>query len=104
MLVACGDKAEDTSSTTEDTTTEDTATTDTSTTTDEPDLDNGKSVHDNRCMGCHASNNDIASHAPSMSDEELADIIQNGKGPMPAQNLSETDLRDVIAYIRQEYQ
>jgi mono/diheme cytochrome c family protein len=105
-LFACGDKSEDTATeevdTTEDTSTEDTDTTE-DTSAEEADLANGQAVHDNVCMGCHAGNPNMENNAPGLSDEELTSVIQSGTGAMPGQNLSDTDLRDVIAYLRATY-
>ncbi len=105
-FMACGEKTEDTA-TTEDTTdtevtdTEDTSTEDTS--TEEADLANGQSVHDSICMACHSSNANMENNTPNLSDSELEGVIQNGSGSMPGQGLSDTDLRDVIAYLRDTY-
>lgn len=92
-LMACGDKSDDTA-VTEDTTEE---------TSGEADLANGQVVHDERCMACHASNPSMETKAPGLSDSELESVIQNGTGSMPGQGLNETDLRDVIAYLRATY-
>ncbi len=106
-LVACGEKSEDTASAeeTEETTeeTENTEETEETEETTEPDLTNGQSIHDAMCMGCHANNPDMAENSPSLSDSELESVIQNGSGSMPGQGLSDTDLRDVIAYLRATY-
>ena len=67
------------------------------------DLTNGQFIHDNTCMGCHSGNTAMADNSPSMSDSQLENVIQNGQGYMPAHNLSDTDLRDLIAYLRYEY-
>jgi len=105
-FMACGEKTEDTA-TTEDTTdtevtdTEDTSTEDTS--TEEADLTNGQAVHDSVCMGCHSGNPAMENQSPNLSDSELEGVIQNGSGSMPGQGLSDTDLRDVIAYLRATY-
>ena len=89
-LFACGDKTDDTASGGE-------------TVSGEADLANGQTIHDSMCMACHASNPDMESNTPNLSDAELETIIQNGSGSMPGQGLSETDLRDVIAYLRDIY-
>ena len=93
-LLACGDKEEDTA-------TEETE--DTSTETVEADLANGEVVHDTRCMGCHANNPAMEDGVPNLTDSELESVIQNGQGSMPGMGLNEIDLRDVIAFLRQEY-
>lgn len=68
----------------------------------EPDLSNGEAVYNTSCSGCHNSNGiDIIAKSAGLSDEELAGVIANGVGSMPPQSfLSETDIRDVVAYIR----
>ena len=72
--------------------------------TSEPqgDVANGESIVNSRCMGCHGGNPAIE-NAGSMTDEELRDLFANGKGGMPAVNLSESELLDVIAYLRATY-
>ena len=68
----------------------------------EPDLVNGESIYSTNCMGCHASNGvDIISESAGLTDEQLAGVISEGVGGMPPQaGLSDTDVRDVIGYIR----
>ena len=69
----------------------------------EADLDNGSSVYQG-CMVCHNSNGiDIMTKSSTLSDAELAGIIENGSGAMtPQTQLSKEDVRDVIAYIRSQ--
>ena len=91
---------QDTGSTT-DTSIEDTGT---DTTNTEPDLDNGKTVHDTKCITCHTGGMfGLLEYSANMSDAALENQIQNGGGGMPGQNLSATDLRDLMAFLRQEY-
>ena len=84
LSFACGSKTSDSSSSME------------------ADLDNGESIYQSSCMACHPNNGyDVEEHATDFSDEELESIITEGAGGMPAQSsLSESDVRDVIAYIR----
>ena len=89
-LFACGDKTDDTSVGEE-------------TVSGEADLANGQTVHDSMCMACHAGNPDMETNTPNLSDAELESVIQSGSGSMPGQGLSDTDLRDVIAYLRDTY-
>ena len=65
------------------------------------DLGNGETVYQG-CMVCHNSNYvDIIEKSGDLSDEELAGIITNGFGSMtPQSQLTDEDIRDVIAYIR----
>ena len=66
------------------------------------DAANGESIVTATCMGCHASNPAIED-AGNMTDDELINLFDNGQGYMPAQNLTEQEKLDVIAYLRQEY-
>ena len=66
------------------------------------DVANGESIVTATCMGCHASNPAIED-AGSMTDDELLNLFDNGQGYMPAQNLTEQEKLDIIAYLRQEY-
>ena len=117
ILFSCGDKesVEDTS-TSSDTATEQEADADTDTDTDtdsdtdsdtdtdsEADVANGQIIHDNLCMGCHENNPAMAQKVPTLSDAELEEVIQNGQGYMPPQDLSARQLMDVIGFLRQEY-
>ena len=54
-------------------------------------------------MPCHAGNPDMETNTPDLSDAELESVIQNGSGAMPGIGLSDTDLRDLMAYLREEY-
>ena len=94
-LVACGEKTEDSAT--------DAVDTDEAVETGNPDLANGEAVHDSICMACHAGNSAMADNTSSLSDAELTGTIQNGSGSMPGQGLSDTDLRDVIAFLRETY-
>ena len=69
--------------------------------TGDADLGNGETVYLG-CMVCHNSNGvDIIENSGGLSDEELAAIITNGFGSMtPQSQLTNEDIRDVIAYIR----
>lgn len=77
----------------------------------------GKDTYDAKCAMCHAKDgsgnvpmgkslrvNDLRSKAVQRkTDKELADIISNGKSPMPGygSQLSKTEIDDVVAYIRE---
>ena len=83
----------------EDTGSDDTDDTDTSPT---GDAAAGEAIVNARCMGCHGGNPSIE-NAANMSDAELIELFENGKGYMPAQNLTEQEALDVIAYLRATY-
>lgn len=83
------------------------------------DIENGKNIYGKKCVFCHGQggNGDgpVAASLPTKpgnfadkekmsqrSDAELKEIILNGKPPMPSfkGQLSDTDIDDIIAYIR----
>ncbi len=73
-------------------------------------IDAGRLVYSSRCAGCHGSNGgggelgpSIVMRVPARTDEELTTVIQQGlpTAGMPAfGNLSSTEMRDVIAFLR----
>ena len=70
----------------------------------EANAENGAIVFGQRCAGCHGTDGGGAS-APSLigsslSDSEIADIIENGVGSMPGGLASGSDIDDIIAYLR----
>jgi cytochrome c6 len=78
--------------------------------------EDGRQIFLGNCIGCHGKNADgntpagRAWHVPdlhspqvqTLSDQQLLDIIRNGKGKMPAWNglLSSIDIDNVLAYLR----
>ena len=72
---------------------------------EEPDesLANGEDIHDSMCMGCHEGIPSMAEQVPNMTDEQIQDVVQNGRGAMPAINLSEAEIIDLIVFLRVEY-
>ena len=99
LAVACGDK--------ESTDSGDTgSTTDGTDGTDGSDGSDGATVFANSCAACHGADGDsgyapaLSDEVPGKSDSDLEDIIQNGDGSMPAQNLSAADLAAVMSYLR----
>jgi cytochrome c551 len=71
----------------------------------------GADVYASTCQSCHGEDgtagvggaSDLNVEVPEKSDDELAEIIQNGVGDMPAQNLDDTETADVIAYLRETF-
>ena len=55
--------------------------------TSDPTASTGQEVHDAMCIGCHSGGPSLAVFVPTKTDEELEDIIINGYGAMPAQNV-----------------
>lgn len=82
MLAACGggnDNANDTDTTT-----------DTGTTTETASVDAEKIVN-SKCISCHGGNLEGQGNFPALNDvgsrlseEEILDVLENGKGAMPA--------------------
>ena len=107
---ACNESKEDSGETTDDTAaTEETGDTeeinepeDTNPTEPVGDAVNGASVVESKCMGCHSGNPAIENTA-NMTDAQLVALFENGQGYMPAQNLSEQETLDVIAFLREQY-
>ena len=77
----------------------------------------GEALFQEQCIGCHGPDGraqtelgkklgaaDLTSAAiQQQNDSQLATMIKNGKGQMPTfdNNLSDDEIRNVIAYIRQ---
>lgn len=74
------------------------------------DPENGAAVYSSTCgtSACHGSTGtngpapDLREHLDHHDDEDVASVIVGGSGDMPAQNLSDQDVADVLAYMRQE--
>lgn len=66
------------------------------------DVSAAEEVYQNKCAGCHGddlsgvSGPGLQEVGAKFSAEEIADIIENGKGSMPAINLDDAD-RDALA-------
>lgn len=83
LLVACGNKEGDTS------------------TSSQADVANGESVYNATCLTCHPGSGDIPTLSSSLSDAEFEEVIASGVGGMPPQSsLSAQDVTDVVAYVR----
>lgn len=101
------DSATDTATQEADTDTDTDTDMDTDEEVDRIDLENGKDVHDESCVRCRSSGSSMGTRmtgaVPLMTDEELAEVIRDGVGTMPAQgHLSDDDVRDVVGYLRAE--
>ena len=83
------------------------------------DIENGKKIYGKKCVFCHGQggkgDGPVAASLPTnpgnftdeekmsqWSDANLKEIILDGKTPMPSfkSKLSDTDIDDIIAYIR----
>lgn len=71
----------------------------------------GATVFTDVCVACHGANGEgIEGYSPAMTEEvpektdaELESIILDGYEEMPAQALSDTEVADVIAYLRETF-
>jgi mono/diheme cytochrome c family protein len=67
----------------------------------------GSSVYQQNCSNaaCHGADGNsgpganLSTVVPNSSDESLVDTIINGFGGMPAQNLEDREVADVLAYL-----
>lgn len=72
----------------------------------------GEEVYGRTCENCHGADGtagiqvdgvpaaDLTVVVPQISDEDLATMITEGIGAMPAQDLQGREVDDVIAYLR----
>ncbi len=79
------------------------------------DASAGASVYASACESCHGADGaagvavdgvaaaDLQFETSDQTDDELADVILNGAGAMPAQTLTDTETADCIAYMRQTF-
>ena len=83
----------------------------------EADIDNGAQIHDLSCLACHPNSApSFEQMIPQVTDLEIETAIRNGKKGVPAAlgeksppdgalslNLTDQDIVDVIAFVREEY-
>ena len=110
FLAACGggdDEATDTNTGTEDTVTEDTGTGDTA--TGGADAGAGEELVQSSCTSCHGGNLQGMGNTPALSDvgsrlseEEIHDVIVNGRGGMPKGLLQGEDAEAAAAWLAQQ--
>ena len=72
----------------------------------------GKAVYDNKCASCHKPDGSGDSTFPSLvtkvpqeSDEDIIEVILNGKGAMQGfrDELSDQQVADLHAYLRETF-
>ena len=75
----------------------------------------GATVYADNCESCHGTDGalgvlvggepaaDLTFETSDQTDDELADVILHGAGTMPAQDLTNTETADCIAYMRQTF-
>lgn len=70
------------------------------------DATNGGTIYGNTCAVCHGADGSgvsgpaLTGTVAGMSDEDVVDVMLNGKGSMPAQSLTNQEAADVLAYLR----
>ncbi|PYF05983.1 cytochrome c551 [Ureibacillus chungkukjangi] len=108
FLAACGggdDEATDTNTGTEDTVTEETG----DTATGGADAAAGEELVQSSCTSCHGGNLQGMGNTPALSDvgsrlseEEIHDVIVNGRGGMPKGLLQGEDAEAAAAWLAQQ--
>lgn len=111
FLAACGggnDEATDTETGTEDTATEDTTGTE-DTTTEGADAGAGEELVKSSCISCHGGNLEGMGNTPSLADvggrlseEEIHNVIVNGRGGMPGGLLQGEDAEAAAAWLAEQ--
>jgi mono/diheme cytochrome c family protein len=104
LLAACGEEDSDSDTNLDDTDVEDTDPADTDDTEDtDAAAERGQEIHDTVCMECHQHNDVFETRVPTLADADIFDQVKNGGGYMPAQDLSDDQIDDVIVYLRLTY-
>jgi cytochrome c551 len=68
----------------------------------------GEDVYQQNCASCHGADlsggagPDLTSAGSNFSEDELEDIIVNGTGSMPAQNVSGDDLDALVSWLSEQ--
>ncbi|MCB9777639.1 MAG: cytochrome c [Alphaproteobacteria bacterium] len=107
LFLACGDKDDDSGGSADDTG----HSHDSGSSTDGGsdgggDTSAGATVFASTCADCHGSDGtngtapDLSERVPTKTDEEIRTLVEDGQNYMPAQDLSSTEIDDVIAYLR----
>ena len=76
----------------------------------EGDATEGEALFDARCLACHdkaglvdKAGPALAPLVPELADDELVDVMINGKPPMPAVSLEDQGAADVLAFLRASF-
>jgi len=84
------------------------------------EVDQGKTLYDSKCVICHgADGKGDGPAAPALkpsprnfheprfwqknADQEIADTIRNGLSPMPAFDLTDTEIKAIIDYMKHTF-
>jgi mono/diheme cytochrome c family protein len=69
----------------------------------------GEAVFSETCANCHGPTGtegtapSLLEEVPEHSDERLVEIIQFGEEDMPPIQITDQEIADVLAYVRQEF-
>lgn len=68
----------------------------------------GATVYNATCAACHGADGNVneaklTEEIPALTDDEIEDVILNGYDEMPPQGLTEQEVADVIAYLRETF-
>ena len=75
----------------------------------------GAAIYGDICADCHGADGTAgtvidgvpaADHTvviQTLTDAEITDTVQNGNGAMPAQDVGDDEMPDLLAYLRQEF-
>ena len=69
----------------------------------------GEDIFASSCSGCHGADGDSGSApqlsvmVPTLDDDELVQIIEDGTGSMPGGLVSSDDLQTLISYLRETF-
>lgn len=73
--------------------------------------DPGAAWYSANCARCHGEDGrlgaegaeDLTEKVPSLTDEEIAELVRNGKDAMPAFTFSETEMTELLAHLRKTF-
>lgn len=80
-----------------------------------PDPANGAEIYALACESCHGADGgagvqvggvpaaDLVTVVPTLDDETLRGVIEDGSGEMPAVTLDPDDTTDCVAYVRDTF-
>ena len=74
------------------------------------DADAGEGVFDDNCAACHDKTGQekvvgpaLGPYVPTADETEMINVILGGQGTMPAQDLTDQETADVIAWMEREF-
>jgi mono/diheme cytochrome c family protein len=75
------------------------------------DATNGEQVYTDTCAVCHGADGklgsggaaDLTVEVPAQTDDQLTNVILNGYGDMAAQDVTDQEAADCVAYLRETF-